>query len=85
MAIIANTFTSFDAKGIREDLSNVIYDIAPEEVPLQSNISQSEVSNTLFEWQTDTLMYMSLSLEIMIAKFRELLGTPLGTISSEVQ
>ena len=24
MAIIANTFTSFDAKGIREDLSNVI-------------------------------------------------------------
>ena len=85
MAIIANTFTSFDAKGIREDLSNVIYDIAPEEVPLQSNISQSEVSNTLFEWQTDTLMYMSLSLEIMIAKFRELLGTPPGTISSQAK
>ena len=56
MTIVANTFTSFDAKGIREDLSNVIYNIAPEETPLQSNISQQEVSNTLFEWQTDTLM-----------------------------
>jgi hypothetical protein len=55
MTIVANTFTSFDAKGIREDLSNVIYNIAPEETPLQSNISQQEVSNTLYEWQTDTL------------------------------
>lgn len=55
MTIVANTFTSFDAKGIREDLSNVIYNIAPEETPLISNIGQQDVSNTLFEWQTDTL------------------------------
>tara|TARA_R110000824_G_scaffold29825_2_gene98777 strand:+ start:217 stop:537 length:321 start_codon:yes stop_codon:yes gene_type:complete len=32
-----------------------LYNIAPEETPLQSNISQQEVSNTLYEWQTDTL------------------------------
>lgn len=57
MAIIANTFTSFDAKGIREDLANIIYDISPDETPLQSNIGQETVSNTYFEWMTDVLMY----------------------------
>ncbi len=55
MAIVANTFTSYDAKGIREDLMNIIYDISPETTPLQSNIGQETVSNTLFEWQTDAL------------------------------
>ena len=55
MAIVANTFTSFDAKGIREELSNVINNISPEEVPLQSNIGSKNVSNTYFEWQTDSL------------------------------
>lgn len=55
MTIVTNTFTTFDAKGIREDLSNVITNIAPEETPYQSNIGRESVSNSLFEWQTDTL------------------------------
>ena len=55
MAIVANTFTSYDAKGIREDLMNIIYDISPEQTPLISNIGQESVNNTLFEWQTDSL------------------------------
>lgn len=55
MAIVSNTFTSFDAKGIREELSNVINNISPEEVPLQSNVGSKNVSNTYFEWQTDSL------------------------------
>jgi len=29
MAIIANTTTTFDIKGIREELSNIIYNISP--------------------------------------------------------
>jgi len=55
MAIVSNTFTSFDSKGIREELSNVINNISPEEVPLQSNIGSKNVSNTYFEWQSDSL------------------------------
>jgi hypothetical protein len=55
MAIVTNTFTTFDAKGIREDLSNIITNIAPEDVPYQSNIGRESISNSLFEWQTDTL------------------------------
>ena len=55
MSIVSNTFTSYDAKGIREDLMNVIYDISPEQTPFVSNIAQEQVSNTMFEWQTDSL------------------------------
>ena len=55
MAIVTNTFTTYDAKGIREDLSNVITNISPEETPYMSNIGRESISNSLFEWQTDAL------------------------------
>jgi hypothetical protein len=49
------TFQTYAAEGIREDLANVIYNISPEETPFISNIGRESVSNTLFEWQTDSL------------------------------
>jgi hypothetical protein len=55
MAAITNTYTRFDAKGVREDLSNVIYQISPEETPFMSNVGRENVTNTFFEWQTDDL------------------------------
>lgn len=61
MAIVANTFTRYSAIGIREDLSNVIYNISPEETPFISNIGRESVKNTYFEWQTDSLAAASSS------------------------
>ncbi len=55
MAVIANSFTTYDAKGIREDLSDLISDISPTTTPFQSNIGSRDVDNTYFEWQTDSL------------------------------
>lgn len=55
MAQPTNTFDSYDAKGIREDLSNVIYQVSPEETPLLSSIARVKATNTRHEWQTDTL------------------------------
>jgi len=55
MAQPANTFDSYDAIGIREDLSNVISRIDPTDVPFQSNVGKVSVSNTYFEWQTQAL------------------------------
>jgi len=55
MAIASNTFLTYDAKGIREDLSNVIYNISPEETPFVSNIGKGTLANTTFDWQTDAL------------------------------
>ena len=64
MAIVANTFTSHSAIGIRESLADVIANISPEEVPLQSNIGSENVSNTYFEWQTDSLAATSTTARI---------------------
>lgn len=61
MAIVTNTFTRYSAIGIREDLSNVIYNISPEETPFISNVSRENVKNTYFEWQTDALAAASSS------------------------
>ena len=64
MAIVANTFTSHSAIGIRESLADVIANISPEEVPLQSNVGSENVSNTYFEWQTDSLAATSTTARI---------------------
>jgi len=53
MAIVSNTFTSHDGVGIRESLADVIANISPEEVPLQSNIGSESVANTYFEGSFD--------------------------------
>jgi hypothetical protein len=55
MAVVSNTFTTYDAKGIREDLSDLIADISPTQTPFQSNVGTRDASNTYFEWQTDSL------------------------------
>ena len=55
MAVVANTFLTYDAKGIREDLSDLIADISPTQTPFQSNIGTREAENSYFEWQTDSL------------------------------
>lgn len=55
MAIVANTFLTYNAKGIREDLSNVIYSISPETTPFVSNVGKGSISNTAFDWMTDSL------------------------------
>lgn len=49
------TFTTYDAVGIREQLSDTIFSISPEETPFVSNIGRGNVANTLFEFQTDSL------------------------------
>ena len=55
MTIITNTTTTFDIKGIREELSNIIYNISPEDTPCMSNAGRESVENTLYEWQRDVL------------------------------
>jgi len=55
MAQPANTFDSYDVNGIREDLSNIIYDVSPEETPFYSACAKVSATNTFHEWQTDAL------------------------------
>lgn len=55
MAIVANTATTYTGATIREDLSDVIYNIAPMDTPFLSGCSKGKAENTLFEWQVDTI------------------------------
>jgi hypothetical protein len=50
-----NTFQQFQAIGVREELSDIIYNISPTETPFLMNAGRGKVSNTFFEWQTDAL------------------------------
>jgi hypothetical protein len=55
MAQPTNTFDSYDAVGIREDLSDIITNVSPEETPFYTKCRKTSASNTLVEWQTDAL------------------------------
>ena len=55
MAVPTNTRITHGAVGIREDLSNIIYNIAPTDTPFLSGAGRDTCDNTLFEWQTDSL------------------------------
>ena len=55
MATPADTVSTFDAIGNREDLSNIIYDISPTQTPFISGIAHTNATTTNHEWQTDTL------------------------------
>ena len=55
MAQPSETFDTYDAIGQREDLTDVIYNISPTDCPFMQSVGRSKASNTLHEWQTDSL------------------------------
>lgn len=55
MSTISTTYQTYQQKGIREDLSDVIYNIDPTETPFLANAGRGSIDNTLYEWQTDAL------------------------------
>jgi len=55
MATPADTTSTYDAIGNREDLSDVIYDISPMDTPFMSGIARTQATATNHEWQTDEL------------------------------
>ncbi len=55
MAQVANTFETFDAVGIREELADTISRTTPEETPFLSLIGTVNLKTTHPEWQTDAL------------------------------
>jgi len=55
MAAPTNTRETYSSVGLREDLSNIIYNISPTDTPFLSGAGRETADNTLFEWQTDVL------------------------------
>lgn len=55
MAVPSNTIQSVGRVGVREDLSNKIAELFPDETPFIDMIGRSKASATYTEWQTDAL------------------------------
>lgn len=55
MAVVTNNMSTYDATAIKEDLSEVISNLTPEERPFMESVGRRDVSNTTFEWQVEEL------------------------------
>ena len=51
MALLGNTFTTYSAVGLREDLSDIIYNISPTETPFMTGIAREKATAVYHEWQ----------------------------------
>lgn len=61
MAQPTNTFSSYDAVGNREDLSDVIHNISPFDTPFMSLARKGKADAAYTEWQTDSLAAVDLN------------------------
>ena len=55
MAAITGTTDTYAMKGLAEDIHDTIYDISPTETPVMSMAKRLKATNTLHQWQTDSL------------------------------
>ena len=55
MATPTNAVSTLNDQGIREDLENNIYRVAPEEVPFTSACGKATAKQAYHEWQTESL------------------------------
>lgn len=55
MPAVTGSFQTYVAKGNREDLANLIYNISPADTPVMSAAGRRNATNTQFDWQTDAL------------------------------
>jgi hypothetical protein len=55
MAQPTNSFSTYDAVGLREDLTDIIYNIDPTDTPFFTGIGKAKAKAVYHEWQTDSL------------------------------
>jgi len=51
----AHVAESYDSGNIKEDVSDIIFNIDPSDTPVLSNCGRRDVSNTQFEWNVESL------------------------------
>lgn len=76
MAAPTNTATTLSTKGLREDLEDTIYRVAPEKTPFTSSIGTAKATNVNHEWQTETL-------DTPDATNAQIEGDDVGTLDAE--
>jgi len=79
------TYQTYTAIGIREDLSDVIYNISPTETPLMSSIGKTKATATYHEWQTDALAAAALGGAVEGADASSITASPTSRIGNRTQ
>ena len=70
------TWQTYQEVGIKEDISDIISNISPTATPFQSSIGKESVSNTLFQWQEDSLASTAENARVEGADFSDATLTP---------
>lgn len=85
MAIMTNAFHTFGATGNREDLTNFITMISPDETPFYDSIGSVGAIATNHEWQTDVLRDAAANVQLEGKTFGAAARTPTDRLNNRVQ
>jgi hypothetical protein len=70
------TYQTYTAIGMREDLSNVIYNISPTDTPFMNSVGKNTATAVNHEWQTDSLAAVAANALIEGAAGADITATP---------
>jgi hypothetical protein len=79
------TYQTYTAIGMREDLSDVIYDISPTDTPFMSSIGKNKATATFHEWQTDSLAAAALGGAVEGADQSSITASPTSRVGNRTQ
>jgi hypothetical protein len=79
------TYQTYTAIGMREDLSDVIYNISPTDTPFMSSIGKNKATATFHEWQTDSLAAAALGGAVEGADQSSITASPTSRVGNRTQ
>ena len=79
------TFQTYTAIGLREDLTDVIYNISPTETPFMSSIGKTKATATYHEWQLDSLAAAATNAAVEGATASDITVTPTTRVGNRTQ
>lgn len=85
MAQAANTFATNDMVGVREDLTDVIWDISPTDTPFINSVAHPTATQTKHEWQTDSLAAAASNAQIEGDAFTAAAASPTTRVDNLTQ
>lgn len=79
------TYQTYTAIGMREDLTDVIYNISPTDTPFMSSIGKNKATATFHEWQTDSLAAAALGGAVEGADQSSITASPTTRVGNRTQ
>ena len=79
------TYQTYTAIGMREDLSDVIYNISPTDTPFMSTIGKTKATAVYHEWQTDSLAAAGLNVTVEGATASDATMSPTTRVGNRCQ